>query len=90
MNELPMDDGQRCILIVEDEPKIAALLADYLQAHGGYRTRIVNRGDEALDEFRRAPPDLVLLDLMLPGLAHHHGHGPGGGNRPVAGAGTGR
>jgi two-component system response regulator BaeR len=68
MNELPMDDGQRCILIVEDEPKIAALLADYLQAHGGYRTRIVNRGDEALDEFRRAPPDLVLLDLMLPGL----------------------
>ena len=63
-----MDNGQRRILIVEDEPKIATLLADYLQAHGGYSTRIVNRGDEALDEFRKACPDLVLLDLMLPGL----------------------
>ena len=63
-----MDSAARCILIVEDEPKIAALLADYLEAHGGYTTRIVRRGDEALAEFRRQSPDLVLLDLMLPGL----------------------
>lgn len=63
-----MNDGQHGILIVEDEPKIANLLADYLRAHGGYRTRIVHRGDEALEEFRREPADLVLLDLMLPGL----------------------
>mgnify|MGYP000066599998 CR=1 FL=1 len=63
-----METAERCILIVEDEPKIAALLADYLQAHGGFRTRIAGRGDEALDAFRSESPDLVLLDLMLPGL----------------------
>lgn len=63
-----MAEGQPTILIVEDEPKIANLLADYLQAHGSYRTRIVHRGDEALEDFRRQPAELVLLDLMLPGL----------------------
>lgn len=56
------------ILIVEDEPKIAALLADYLQAKGGYATRVIDRGDTVLDSLRANPPDLVLLDLMLPGL----------------------
>jgi len=56
------------ILIVEDEPKIAGLLEDYLRTQGGYQTDTVLRGDEALDRFRRNPPDLVLLDLMLPGL----------------------
>ena len=56
------------ILIVEDEPKIAALLADYLQAKGGFDTRIVDRGDTVLRAFRAEPPDLVLLDLMLPGM----------------------
>jgi two-component system response regulator BaeR len=63
-----VETTQPLILIVEDEPKIAALLADYLHAHGGYRTCIVDRGDEAVEEFRSVAPDLVLLDLMLPGL----------------------
>jgi len=58
----------KSILIVEDEPKIAKLLEDYLQAKGGYRTAIVGRGDEALQRFHDEQPDLVLLDLMLPGL----------------------
>ena len=56
------------ILIVEDEPKIAALLEDYLRAHGGFRCSSVHRGDRALDRFHEDRPDLVLLDLMLPGL----------------------
>lgn len=56
------------ILIVEDEPKIASLLQDYLHSHGGFRTGTVHRGDEALARFRQDSPDLVLLDLMLPGL----------------------
>lgn len=60
--------AEQCILIVEDEPKIAALLADYLQAMGGYRTQVLDRGDVVLEHFRAQPPDLVLLDLMLPGL----------------------
>jgi two-component system response regulator BaeR len=60
--------SEQRILIVEDEPKIAALLADYLQAKGGYRTHVLDRGDVVLAHFRAEPPDLVLLDLMLPGL----------------------
>jgi two-component system response regulator BaeR len=63
-----MDHSQHCILIVEDEPKIAGLLEDYLRSHGGYQCRTVHRGDEALGSFRAEPADLVLLDLMLPGL----------------------
>jgi len=56
------------ILIVEDEAKIASLLRDYLEKIGGYQTRWVARGDEALQAFRDVSPDLVLLDLMLPGM----------------------
>jgi two-component system response regulator BaeR len=55
------------ILIIEDEPKIAAVLADYLKAHG-HECNTISRGDEALAFFRESTPDLVLLDLMLPGL----------------------
>jgi two-component system response regulator BaeR len=68
MSTRPVDRAQPTIMIVEDEPKIAALLADYLQAHGGYRTHLVRRGDEVMRHFHSAPPDLVLLDLMLPGM----------------------
>lgn len=56
------------ILIVEDEPKIASLLEDYLRTRGGYHCRTVHRGDEAMEAFHAESPDLVLLDLMLPGL----------------------
>ena len=63
-----MNPAGKRILIVEDEPKIATLLEDYLQAQGGFSTQIVSRGDQALDRFLRERPDLVLLDLMLPGL----------------------
>ncbi|MEM9208277.1 MAG: response regulator [Pseudomonadota bacterium] len=54
------------ILIVEDEPKIAELLRDYLD-QAGYRTAWLENG-EAVDAWvREHSPDLVLLDLMLPG-----------------------
>jgi two-component system response regulator BaeR len=68
VNVEAMDSSAPCILIVEDEPKIASLLEDYLRSRGGYRCRTVHRGDEALDAFHAEKPDLVLLDLMLPGL----------------------
>jgi len=56
------------ILVVEDEAKIASLLCDYLEKVGGYHTRWVARGDEAVQVFNETLPDLVLLDLMLPGM----------------------
>ena len=54
------------ILIVEDEPKLAALEADYLKA-AGYETHTIGNGAEVLAWVRANAPDLILLDLMLPG-----------------------
>ena len=54
------------ILIVEDEPKIAAVLADFLQA-SGFRVEKTADGVAALASIRHEQPALVLLDLMLPG-----------------------
>ncbi|EJM95712.1 response regulator [Herbaspirillum sp. YR522] len=54
------------ILIVEDEPKMAELLQKYLAA-AGYRSRHVEHGDAALPAVRQQRPDLILLDIMLPG-----------------------
>jgi CheY-like chemotaxis protein len=46
-----MQPEQTRILIVEDEPKIAALLEDYLRAHGDFQCSSVHRGDQALDRW---------------------------------------
>lgn len=54
------------ILIVEDEPKMSALLSDYLRA-AGHEPRCIFDGREAIDAYRAQRFDLVLLDLMLPG-----------------------
>ena len=63
-----MNDSSQTILIVEDEEKIASLLADYLEKIGGFRTRWLDRGDVVIESVADNPPDLVLLDLMLPGM----------------------
>ena len=55
------------ILIVEDEPKIAALLDEYLCGLGGYATKVLHHGDEVMPWLDQYRADLVLLDLMLPG-----------------------
>ena len=54
------------ILIVEDEPKIAALLADYLE-NAGFSTSHLSRGDQVESWLREQTPALILLDIMLPG-----------------------
>lgn len=54
------------ILIVEDERKIAELLRDYL-TDSGFQVSMCHRGDTAAAEVRSHTPDLVLLDVMLPG-----------------------
>ena len=56
------------ILIVDDDPNIAHLVQLYLEKEG-FTVKVAQRGDDALTEFRRLPPDLMLLDLMLPGVA---------------------
>lgn len=55
------------ILVIEDEPKLGQLLVDYLQA-ANYRTHHLLRGDEVLEWVKNSPPDMILLDLMLPGM----------------------
>ena len=55
------------ILLVDDEPAIAEV-AEYALREHGFEVRLAADGDTALELFRREPPDLVLLDLNLPGL----------------------
>ena len=55
------------ILVVDDDPNIARLVALYLEKEN-YEVRTVGRGDDAVNEFTRLPPDLILLDVMLPGM----------------------
>jgi len=64
---LSLDPGPARVLVVEDEPKLAALLADYLRA-AGHDPECVADGNEALRAWTERRHDLVLLDLMLPGL----------------------
>jgi two-component system response regulator BaeR len=54
------------VLIVEDEPKIGALLRDYF-TQAGYRADVLGRGDEVEGFVARHEPELVVLDLQLPG-----------------------
>ncbi len=54
------------ILVVEDEPKLAAMIADYLREQG-FHADIEGRGDRAISRILAEQPSLVLLDLMLPG-----------------------
>ena len=58
---------RRCILIVEDDARIAGQLTRYLQGEG-YETSVSVNGLQVEPEVRRLEPSLVLLDLMLPGL----------------------
>lgn len=53
------------VLVVEDEPKIAALLAEYFQM-AGWRTSVLDSGAGAADWIGEHEPDAVVLDLMLP------------------------
>ena len=55
------------ILVVDDEPKVARLARDYLEKNG-FRVATAADGQAALAMARREKPDLVILDLMLPGI----------------------
>src|SRR6202163_3166928 len=55
------------ILVVDDEPRIVQLVRDYLE-HGGFTVLVASDGAAALRTARTGRPDLVVLDLGLPGL----------------------
>ena len=56
-----------CVLVAEDNVMQADMLGRYLRQEG-YSVRIVHDGSAALDEIRRDPPDLLILDVMMPGV----------------------
>lgn len=58
-------------MLVEDDAALSELIASYL-ARFEYAVTIINRGDHALEGMHRLRPDLVILDLMLPGLDGLH------------------
>ena len=55
------------ILLVDDDPNIRQLVNLYLEKEG-FEVSMADRGDAALEQFRAAAPDLMLLDVMLPGM----------------------
>ena len=63
-----MDDyARRSVLVVDDEPTIAEVVSRYLE-RAGYRTQVASDGAQALELVADQRPDLVVLDLMLPGI----------------------
>ena len=59
---------KRKLLIIDDERKLCAVLTQYFSLKG-YEVRSVCRGEEALALLNAFPPDVVLLDLLMPGMS---------------------
>lgn len=55
------------ILLVDDDPNIRQLVNLYLEKEG-FEVTMAARGDDALKLFKESPPNLILLDIMLPGM----------------------
>ena len=69
--EVQQIDGQTSfhgtILVIEDEPNVAQLLTGYLERRG-YHMTIVSNGEDALLQMRLKHPEVVILDILLPGM----------------------
>lgn len=68
MESTPQRSSAPRVLVVEDEPDIAALIA-YQLTREGFRVETASTGDQALTAVGREIPDLLVLDRMLPGLS---------------------
>ena len=88
--ELPVwkEAAVTTVLVVDDEPQIRRALRTSLEAHG-YDVATVGTGEEGVLDVADSSPDLVLLDLGLPGHGRHRGRAAGAGvlrragHRPV-------
>lgn len=58
--------SKKQILVVEDERKIAQLVKDYLE-NAGYQVLVLFHGDDVIPQYQKSRPDLIILDIMLPG-----------------------
>lgn len=67
MNGMYGSPAQRKMLVVDDEPKICQMFAHHFALHG-FEVREVQRGEEALALTSVFHPDVVLLDLLMPGI----------------------
>jgi two-component system response regulator BaeR len=61
-----MNYQDKTILIVEDEPALARVLCEYF-IQSGFQTHLIDNGQEVVDWVKNHQPDLLILDLMLPG-----------------------
>ncbi|MBN1936306.1 MAG: response regulator [Anaerolineae bacterium] len=58
--------SERRILIADDDPDVRSIFGDYL-THAGYSVQTAADGDRALELAAQSPPDMALLDVMMPG-----------------------
>src|SRR5262245_25482299 len=63
-----MVEGHFSVLIVEDDPEIVRILKTYLERQAGYTTHVAADGIAALIEIGRLKPDLMILDILIPGV----------------------
>lgn len=63
-----MEGGNFSLLIVDDEDEIVAIIKTFFERHGGYEISTASDGITALLEVGRAKPDLLILDIMIPGV----------------------
>src|SRR5437879_3584664 len=61
------ESGMKKVLLIEDDARLAELISEYLCRYG-FQVTLVLRGDLAMDAIAREQPDVVVLDLMLPGM----------------------
>ncbi len=64
----PLVDGKFGVLIVEDEDEIVDIMKTYFQRQSGYQISSASDGITALIEVGRLKPDLLILDIMIPGV----------------------
>jgi len=60
-------DNKPYVLLVEDDERLASLIQEYLGKHG-FLVRVQGRGDLAVTDILESKPDLLVLDIMLPGI----------------------